>query len=148
MHIKTLFLIILLALSGNAHATWSLDNRESELTFVSTKAVDIAEVLRFNSLSGNIADNGKAEVLIELTSVDTGVEIRDQRMQSILFETDSFPVAAIRAKVDRDLLDDMHPGATKHMELEFELDIHGKVTAVTAKVIIAKLGDSLVDDRA
>ena len=66
--------------STAALADWQLNNDESSLTFVSTKASTVAEVLTFNSLQGRVTEGGMAELTIDLDSVDTAIELRDQRM--------------------------------------------------------------------
>ena len=78
MTIRLFVVLALMILSLGARADWLLNNHRSELTFVSTKAIDIAEVHRFDSLAGRIEDNGKAVVTIDLASVDTGIDIRDE----------------------------------------------------------------------
>lgn len=139
-------LIILVAILGAspASAEWLLNNYRSEVSFVSTKAIDIAEVHRFRELDGRIADNGKAVVTIDLTTVDTGIEIRDERMQSLLFETDKYPQATIRTKLDKNTLKNMLPGAISRRELEFELDLHGIEMQVMSDVVISMLSETAV----
>lgn len=140
---RTLLIVVTAMLGAtSANAEWLLNNYRSEITFVSTKAIDIAEVHRFGDLAGRISDNGKAVVTIELKSVDTDVDIRDERMQSMLFETGKYPLATIRARFDKNMLENMMPGAISSREVEFELDLHGKEITVRTEVVISMLGES------
>ena len=139
---RVLFVVATLLCASSANAEWLLNNHRSEVTFVSMKAIDVAEIHRFGELAGRIADSGKAVVTIELKSVDTSVEIRDERMQSLLFETDKYPLATIRAKFDKNMLKNMLPGAISSREVEFELDLHGVETTVTTDVIISMISET------
>ena len=100
----TLCLSLLMA-AVSAQADWTLVNESSQLNFVSTKASHIAETHTFTELSGQITDDGAAKLVIDLTSVDTGIDIRDQRMQSMLFDVVSFPDARIETRLDLSALE-------------------------------------------
>ena len=79
---------------------WDLQADASTFNFVSVKKDTIGEVLHFKKLSGQIDKNGKAGITIDLNSVDTGVQIRDERMREFLFETGKYPSATYQANVD------------------------------------------------
>jgi len=132
-------------LSGpQAFATWDLDNGSSSLSFVSIKAIDIAEAHRFNTLAGRISDHGKAVVTVELRSVDTGIAIRDERMQEMLFEANKYPYATVRARIDMDQIDALQPGDSMRMDTDFTLDLHGNDVTFTAGVVVARLSESVL----
>ncbi len=142
---KNLMIVILaLSTSSPVLATWDLDNSTSGLSFVSTKAIDIAEAHRFDALAGRISDKGKAVVTVELRSVNTGIQIRDERMQEMLFETNKYPYATVRAKIDMDLIDALQPGDSKRFDTEFTLDLHGSDVTFTAGVVVARLSESVL----
>jgi polyisoprenoid-binding protein YceI len=138
---QLLFSTLALLVSSQALATWNLNNEKSSLSFVSIKAVDIAEVHRFKEMAGRISDKGKAVVTIELASVDTGVPIRDERMQEMLFETGKYPLATARAKLDMKIVDAVAPGNSTQLTTELELDLHGVRVTVDANVVIAMLDE-------
>lgn len=135
-------IVLLLSLSAQAQADWTLDNEASVLNFVSTKALDIAEVHRFTDLAGRIAPNGKAAVSIVLASVDTRIPIRDERMREMLFESGDYPEAIIRTRIDKKVLDDLQPGSVERLDLELELDLHGVRLPLTANVTVSRLSES------
>ena len=145
MTVKQLIIVVFaLNLSSQAYATWNLDGASSDLTFVSTKAIDIAEVHRFTELSGRISDNGKAVITIDLRSVDTAIPVRDERMQSMLFETDKYPAATVRTKIEMDALDALQSGDSVRLDTEFELDLHGNSITINGKVVVTRLTDTLL----
>ena len=141
---QLLFSTLALIVSSQALATWDLVNEKSSLSFVSIKAIDIAEVHRFTEMAGRISDKGKAVVTIELASVDTGVPIRDERMQEMLFETDKYPLATARAKIDMKTVDAIAPGSSTRLTTTLDIDLHGVRVTVDANVVIAKLDEKVL----
>ena len=73
-------------LTNAAQAQWSLDNDSSTLSFVTVKADHVGEVHTFDHLTGTIEDDGAVVITIELASVNTMIDIRNERMQAMLFE--------------------------------------------------------------
>lgn len=126
---------------SSAFAEWTLNNSKSSLNFVSTKAIDIAEVHHFSQLVGRVSDNGKAVLTIELASVETGIPIRNERMLEMLFETRKFPLATVRSKIDMDIVNAIATGASQNMAIDLELDLHGVRVDIAANVVVVKLDD-------
>ncbi|MCH7670655.1 MAG: YceI family protein [Proteobacteria bacterium] len=124
---------------GSANAHWSLDNAASTLSFVTVKAEHVAEVHTFDVLSGSIDDAGEVKIAIELASVNTMIQIRNERMQAMLFETNLFPDATITGKVDLEAITAMNPGASEVMQIEIELSLHGASIALTAELMVTRL---------
>ena len=139
---QCLVVIASLTFSAPVFATWSLVNESSVLSFVSTKAVDIAEVHRFTDLAGRISDKGKAVVTLELDSVHTGIEIRDERMRETLFETDTYASATMRTTIDMDTIDELAPGMSQLLDIVVTLELHGQAVAVDVTVIISRLSET------
>jgi len=127
-----------------AQAHWSLDNESSSLSFVTVKAEHVAEAHSFDRLSGTIGDNGDVEITIELASVNTMIQIRNERMQEMLFETNMFPEATISGSIDLDALTDMDAGASTARQIDFELSLHGQSVALAADVQITRTGEGVV----
>ena len=87
-------------LTNAAQAQWSLDNDSSTLSFVTVKADHVGEVHTIDHLTGTIEDDGAVEITIELASVNTMIDIRNERMQAMLFETNLFPESTIAGSID------------------------------------------------
>ena len=137
----TLCLSLLMA-AVSAQADWTLVNESSQLNFVSTKASHIAETHTFTELSGQITDDGAAKLVIDLTSVDTGIDIRDQRMQSMLFDVVSFPDARIETRLDLPALEALTAPTT--LVIEAELSLAGQTTPVQGQVLVVPVDRSRV----
>ena len=141
---KTLFLVFTVLLTGAAQAQWSLNNDASTLSFVTVKADHVGEVHTFDRLSGSIDDRGNVEIIIELASVNTLIDIRNERMQNMLFETNLFPEAKITSDINLSAITSMSAGASESMEVEFELDIHGASNSYTADLVVTRLENGVI----
>jgi polyisoprenoid-binding protein YceI len=141
---KVAFLTSIALLAGSAQAQWSLDNSASTLSFVTVKADHVGEVHTFDQLSGSIDDRGNVEIMVELASVNTLIDIRNERMQSMLFETNLFPRAMITGDVDLASFVEMSPGASITAQVEFKLDIHGVSNSYNTELIVTRLASGVV----
>lgn len=135
-------LLTLLA-SAQAAAQWTLSADDSSLSFISVKAEHIAEVHSFARLSGEIDSGGEAVVSIDLTSVQTGIDIRNERMQSMLFNTDMYPRAQVSADVDAAALSSMAVGASAVLEVPLAINLHGEVLTLSAPLRVSHVQDGL-----
>lgn len=79
---------------------WVLDGDRSQVSFITVKAGQVAEVHHFAELSGSVSADGGATVEIDLASVETNVDIRNERMRDILFQVAEFPQAEVSATLD------------------------------------------------
>lgn len=114
----TLILLTLLTINGcqqtsqtkaeepaqaNDQALWQLDTEKSQINYISTKNGDIQEHNTLRFVSGSIDQQKKVELIIDLNSIDTNIEIRNQRMRELFFETEQYPTAKIEAEIDNNL---------------------------------------------
>lgn len=124
-------------LSGSAMADWTLNNDKSALFFVSIKKTDVAEIHRFNQMAGTISDAGKAQLTVDLNSVSTRIPIRDERMKTMLFETEQHAVATIDVDLSKV---GVKPGMQK---VEVVLDLHGVKKPLTALVNVSETDNTV-----
>lgn len=142
LFVSLVFSSLLFANSASAH--WSLDNEASVLSFVTVKAEHIAEVHTFDVLSGTIGDEGEVEISIELASVNTLIPIRNERMQTMLFETNLFPKATITGNIDLDAVSAMSAGDSQTVQVEIELSLHGSSSSLTANLLLNRTQDGVI----
>jgi polyisoprenoid-binding protein YceI len=132
--------IVAVLLSGAAQADWALDGAASSFYYVTSKAAAISEVNTFSGLSGAIADDGTATLKIDLASVNTAIEIRDQRMREIAFRVSEFPSAEVSVKVDTAALDAMAPGTlAARSTYTASVSLHGVTKELSADLQLVKL---------
>lgn len=120
-------------------APWNVDNQDSSVNFISTKKGNVAEVNRFNQVSGQLDDSGKFSLNIPLSSVSTNIEIRDTRVKDILFEVAKYPELALSAQVDKAKVDAMAAGDTLVMKVDAKISLHGQSKPMPMSVVVAKL---------
>ncbi|NOT18029.1 MAG: YceI family protein [Sulfuriferula sp.] len=134
--------LIAVLLAVPAHAQWQLDNAHSNLNFISVKKNSIAEVHQFKQLTGEVSDAGMIHLVINLASVDTQIDIRNERMKTMLFEIVQFPTAVFEGQIDMSKINALAVGATLDMPVSGKLTLHGKSQDVKAMLHITKLMDN------
>lgn len=125
-----------LVVSNFAQANWQLDNEKSQLSFVSIKKDSIAESHHFKKLEGMLSDKGKFSVNIDLTSAETLIPIRNERLTKLLFEANKFPHATLTANLTNELANIRKPGQYVLKGIEAELDFHGNKKPLTLDVLV------------
>lgn len=118
-----------------SHADWAL-TADSALTFLSIKNTNLTEVHHFRSLSGSLSDQGQAELTIDLASIDSGIPIRDERMQKFLFDTSRFTSATLTTDISADVLAKAAAGSIQQYDLSGKLALHGSEEEVRVPVLI------------
>jgi Uncharacterized conserved protein len=110
----------LLALASPlALAEWQLDGDTSRISFVSVKRGKMAEVQRFDRLSGQIDDQGAVRLVVPLESIDSGLALRDERMRNSFFEIERFPEATISSQLDMSRYDELQVGQSRQETVDF-----------------------------
>jgi len=117
-------------------AQWDLDSEKSTINFISIKNNLVAETHSFTSMVGFIGADGNVQVAIDLDSVDTLIEIRNERMREMLFETAKFPAAKISAKVDSALIAGLVAVGTMTAEIPVTVSLHDVEKKILAPLTI------------
>ncbi|MCU0947443.1 MAG: YceI family protein [Porphyrobacter sp.] len=124
--------------------TWSIDSAASHLDYVSIKAGEVAEANRFDKLTGSVGADGAARIEIDLASVNTGVEIRDERMREIFFQVAEFPSAVVTAQLDPAQFAGLEVGKVVVQPLAAKVSIKGMEAPIETEVQIARVADGRV----
>ena len=117
-------LLITLVVTGTAHASWDVTD-SSRVGFVSIKNNSIGENNVFEQVTGSISDAGRVALSIDLTSVETGVGIRNERLQRMLFEVGKFPTATVQATLSTSQLDALNAGDSASETVKVTVSLHG-----------------------
>lgn len=134
--------------SDNAEpaAAWTLSPSESNLSYVSLKKDQIAELNHFSRqndgiipLTGTIEADGSALLKVDLNSVETAVDIRNNRLLSFLFETETLPDAWFSTAIGPEIINGLPPGDTRLIQITGELSLHAITQQVTVDVLVTKL---------
>jgi polyisoprenoid-binding protein YceI len=121
-----------------AEGAWALDPAGSRLSYVSIKAGEIAENNRFDKLSGSVAADGTATLDIDLASVSTGVDIRNERMRDIFFEVAGNPKAVVTTKLDPAAFAGLAVGQSLTRTLTATVAIKGVEQEIETEVLVTR----------
>ena len=142
---KKYALVVLTALlfTPQVFANWSLQSEQSDIKFISVKNNAIAEISEFKTLQGSIDKKGTVNIAINLSSVDTNIAVRDQRLQKELFEVSRYPQAMLTGSVDVTKLKALKVGERYTDTVSLSLSLHGVEKNVTAKVAVIKMASGM-----
>jgi hypothetical protein len=121
--------------------SWKLDADASHLAFGSVKNAYVGEVHSFGGLSGSAKD-GQVEIKIDLASVQTNIDIRNERMGDHVFS--GIAVATLTADVAMEELTSMSVGDSTVMEFDGNLSLLGEDVSLFTDVMVMRLTDEKV----
>lgn len=132
-------------MSTLAHAGgWSLSADESKIAFGSIKKDKVGESHHFTGLEGSVSDGGAAEISIDVTSVETWIDIRNERMLKHVFDAVNFPKAVITTAIDMDEVSGLKPGESTTVTSEAKLSLIGKEIEFEAELFVIAISDGKV----
>ena len=134
---RFVFALILL-FSFSVSANWKLDPATSTLNFISTKNNDLSEMHSFDQFSGAMTSSGAVSISVNLTSVNTLMEIRNNRMREMLFNVSEHATAKLTVQLPESVLS-AKAGDQIRLELQGQLTLHGVSLPVAMHVSVAKL---------
>jgi polyisoprenoid-binding protein YceI/cytochrome c551/c552 len=130
--------------ASNVAARWLLNNTKSVLNFVSVKNTDVAETFTFGQLQGTVSSSGQATMSIPLASILTGIDIRNTRMQSMLFESNYLPSLHFTTQLDLAAIEAMAAGSTSTLSLSGNLILHGVIKPLSFDALVIKHANNSV----
>jgi OOP family OmpA-OmpF porin len=135
---------VIAGLGGASAQQWVLNGAGSHFYMQTAKAESIVEIHQFTGLEGAIGNDGDAVVKIDLTSVSSGIDVRDVRMRYLMFETYKFPVAEVHAHLEMARLQDLTRQTRVVYPLHFTLSMHGMTKEFETLVDVTRLSDRAV----
>ena len=124
-------------------AEWRLNAAASSVKFASVKNEAVGEVHYFTALEGSVSDT-RIEVRIALASIETMIDVRNDRMREMLFEVAEFPEATITADATRLVLDELADGTIHALTVPLEVSLHGRTQTLSASVRVVATGGDVV----
>lgn len=134
------FIAALFSVSAFSAHDYALDTDLSSVSFATIKKQYIVEPANISHLSGTLDDKGDFDIAIDVSSVDTGVQIRDSRLNEILFKSAIHPKVKVKGKVD---LANLKDGSFK-MTIPVDVEFWGHTKVVEFPVVILKSNDYLM----
>lgn len=118
-----------------------VDGQASYIRFISIKKSSVAEVGEFKQFTGEVSGDGSLKLAIDLGSVDTAIDIRDQRLRDELFEIATFPQATVAGKIDLPAVQALAPGQELALTVDVTLSLHAVQQPVQAQLLAVRLAD-------
>lgn len=128
---------------AGGHITWNSVQEESRIAFGSIKKNTTGEVHHFNNVTGVVKEKGEMVLTVDLSSVETNIDIRNERMTKHVF-LEGKATATITGQIDMDEVNSLKPGETKVLEVEVNLKFAGVENEVEANMLVARLSENRV----
>lgn len=136
------FLASTTAFAGG-HITWNAVEDESRVAFGSIKKDTVGEVHHFNTISGMVKEDGTMELAVDLGSIETNIDIRNERMAEHVFKG-GMATATISGEIDMEELNALKAGETTLFDFEGVLAFAGANVDIEAEMHVARLTDDRV----
>ena len=106
------------SMSGNAtQGAGNWVSNDNQVRFTSSKTnkqnKTIDEESSFATSAAQLSANGAFSMSVDLASVKTNIDLRDERLRDWVFEVAQFPKAEISGKIDMNAIGSLKTGAAK-----------------------------------
>lgn len=142
------------ATAQGASPTWQVNLPKSSLTFNTTKASmpgvgGATETMRFKLFKGGMDAQGNIQLDIDLTSIDSGISIRDERLQTMFWNVAEHPSVKFRTKINPDDLQKINAGnEAVDVTIEGDLTMAGQTKPIkTALKVVPSRNMRIVSTR-
>ena len=128
--------------NAGGHAAWTSVGDQSSIAFGSIKKDIAGEVNHFENVMATVSEDGKVEIKIDLTSLETNIDIRNERMAEHVFKGNA--EATIVGEIDMDEVKEIAPGDTGLVDIEAVLMLAGLEVEIEAEMLVAPLSPNRV----
>ena len=151
MLIRYCYFVLLLIMPFSVLADWALDKQQSLLTYLSSKIVGgshaaVFENNTFQEIEGSLSDQGQANLVINMDSVNTAVSIRDERIKEHVFQVSQYPQANIALNLPSSVwpIKKMAYNQPQIHTVPANLTMVGKTDQLTAKVMVTRVSQDQI----
>lgn len=129
---------------GQMPSQWRLNGEQSWFHFGSVKNGNIPEVHEIDVITGGVDGTGAFSVELDLTTVDTGVKIRDERMKEMFFKTGAFPTARVNGTFEPALFAGLKVGERRVASISAIVSMHGGDVVMEFDLNVVRLTENRV----
>jgi hypothetical protein len=122
---------------------WKTVDAETSVAFGSIKKDTVGEVHHFNKVTGSVSEDGKLKLDIDLASLETNIDIRNERMTKHVF-LEGAATASLTGEIDMSEINDLKIGETRIIEIEAVLSFVGVENDIDTNMLVARLGENRV----
>ncbi|KEJ88189.1 YceI family protein [Sulfitobacter donghicola] len=138
----TLSLLAGASFAGGHAESWTVDTELSAVSFGSVKNDYTGESHTISDVTGTVDANGVVSITLGLASVETMIDIRNERMREIVFA--NAPTATISAQLDMAEISALASGDAKTVETSGTLSLLGTDTDLDASFFVMRLSEDQV----
>lgn len=124
-------------------AVWKSVAEQSRVAFGSIKNDTNGEVHHFNKVSGTVSEKGELKLTVDLASVETNIDIRNERITKHVFQ-EGKATAVITGEIEMGEVTSLKPGETKVLEIQATLAFAGSENDIDVEMLVARLSDDRV----
>ena len=110
-----------------------------------TQQKTVEEESAFSASSAKLDADGAFAMTVDLASVKTNIDIRDQRLRDWVFETAKFPQATVLGRLDAAAIDALKTGGETDLKQPLVLEVHGQRLDITADLRLKRTADDTVE---
>lgn len=143
MKLRILCAATVLCCTSFAQAQWAtLDEENSIVSYATSKLKDITEAHWFDTVTGSISDSGQVSVQIDTASINSALELRDDRIREFLYQVTDYPQITVAAQVDVGSLTNgrsrmQFPATVGIMGMELNVNIDAFVSVSDSRVTVS-----------
>lgn len=140
--------LALMAFGSQAQAaTWQASNADIDFLSikVNQKKRSVTESSNFTASQAKLDAQGNFTLDVDLKSVKTNIDLRDERLRDWVFETAKFDKATITGKVDMAAIDRLAVGQSLRLEQPLKLSLHGATADLDATLNVHKRSADTID---
>ncbi|WNO61246.1 YceI family protein [Rheinheimera sp. MMS21-TC3] len=141
---KKLLYILAMTSSFVSTASWQLIPEQSSLNFISIKNTTVAETHQFSNLKGTWSDQGSVQIQIPVSSLETHIPIRNQRMLDYVLKAKQYPEITVQAELKPDSIASLAVGKSMLLTLPIAVNIAGETVNLLANIRLLKITASSI----
>ena len=134
--------------SDAMQSTGNWVSADNQVHFTSNKTnkqnKTITEESSFATSSAQLSADGVFAMSIDLASVKTNIDLRDERLRDWVFEVAKFPKAEISGKIDMNAISSLKTGDSLQLKQPLTLDIHGNKLDIDAQLTLKRNADNSI----
>ena len=143
----TVLTAALIAFASQAGAaSWQADNADIDFLSikVNQKKRSVTEESNFTASTARLEADGSFTLNVDLKSVKTSVDLRDERLRDWVFEVAQFPKAEISGKIDMNAISSLKTGDSLQLKQPLTLDLHGSKQDIEAELTLKRGADNSI----
>jgi hypothetical protein len=127
-----------------ANKSWTLLPDQSSLSLDIVKAETVHETFSLRFQTGKVGPDGKMDLQIDLNSIETNIDIRNERMRVHLFDLAKWPTAQVQSQIDLTQFQDLKIGKNKVSTDDIQLLFNGISMVYDVETSVSRISETQI----